>query len=143
MRFLVLSALLVLAFVSRSAEPLQPLANDAMARVLAWGQVLFDDRGIRVVEVPVTIGECWGALKSCPDIDLYVTYNTGDLYSDAVVYRLPAAKGWKVVGLTSPNTVLIETAIPEANVNEEERNRWRKQSFQVTVEEAGASIEQK
>jgi len=122
--------------------PLHPLSTGDLARVVAFGQVLLDERDIRIVTVPRTIGECWGTVKSCPDIDLYISYYSGDLYAEPQVYRLGAAKGWEFAGWESDGTFMLKTTLNLPNIDSAERAAWRQITYRVTVSDGKAVVDE-
>ena len=110
-----------------------PVLDPQLARALAFGHTLLDERSVRVIAVPEEIGECGGAVNSCPDVNLFVAYVSGDLAEKPVVYRLPAAKGWRVIGWADPDSIDLQTALPEANIEPSERVAWSPVSSCLTV----------
>jgi hypothetical protein len=46
-----------------------------------------------VFAIPVAVGECWGSLASCPDVELVLSHTSGDLDDPPTAYALPMAKG--------------------------------------------------
>ena len=131
---LLIDALFVLSAPALAGESAMPVLDPELARALAFGHTLLDERSVRVIAVPEEIGECGGAINSCPDVDLFiVAYVSGDLGDEPVVYRLPAAKGWRVIGWADNNSIDLQTALPEANVEPSEREVWSPVSYRLTV----------
>ena len=128
---LLLSALSGIA----SASPLIPLGVGDLAHAIAFGRVLFEERGVRVVMVYRQVSECWGPITTCPDADLYISYHNGALGEQPKVYRLPPAKAWKVVGWRPSGILRIETALPEANVDPKERAIWHSVVYEIELRE--------
>ena len=125
--------------IARADSSITQVKDSVLARVVAFGQVLLESGGIRVVEVPVAIDDCWGTVSSCPDIELYIAYSTGDLRDEPVVYRLPPAKGWKIVRGQDPQSIDIATTLPDANIDSSERSRWSPTVYRVTIGAAGVT----
>ena len=67
----------LLATLLFAAVSVPALTDDNLSRSLALNRELSARNGIRVLEIPVEIGECWGKISSCPDVELVVTYATG------------------------------------------------------------------
>jgi len=128
----------LLATLLFAAVSVPALTDDNLSRSLALNRELSARNGIRVLEIPVEIGECWGKISSCPDVELVVTYATGDLYDPPVAYSLPASKGWVFVGWRSESTFVVRTAIPDSNIDEAERGAWQTTKYTVTIGETGA-----
>ena len=135
--------------------PLKPVQNADLTVALNYQHELannHEDRGapynVRVYEVVTVIGECGGPVSSCPDTDLYVALSESDLGSEPVLYRLPRAKGWKFVRWlsTCPSAaeepkvgLLVRTAIPEANIEPGDREKWVATDYEVCVSPRSAS----
>jgi len=130
---LLIDALFVLNVPAVADESAMLVLDPKLARALAFGHILLDERSVRVIAVPEEIGECGGAINSCPDVNLFVAYVSGDLGDEPVVYRLPAAKGWRVIGWADNDSIDLQTALPEANIEPAEREAWSPVSYRLTV----------
>ena len=126
--------------IARADSSITQVKDSALARVIAFGQVILESGGVRIVEVPVAINDCWGTVSSCPDVELFIAYSTGDLLDEPVVYRLPPAKGWKVVGWSDPQSFDVSTTLPDANIDLSERSRWSPTVYRVTIGAADITI---
>ena len=129
--------------IARADSSVTEVKESSLARAIAFGQVLLEPDGVRIVEVPVVIDDCWGTVSSCPDVELFIAYSTGDLRDEPVVYRLPPAKGWKIVRGQEPNSFDIATTLPDANIDSSERSRWSPTVYRVTIGAAGITINQR
>ena len=129
--------------IARADSAITQVEDSSLARTIAFGHVLLESDGVRIVEVPVVIDDCWGTVNSCPDVELFIAYSTGDLRDEPVVYRLPAAKGWKIVRGHEPKSFDIATTLPEANIDLNERSRWSPTVYRVTIGSAGITINQR
>lgn len=114
-----------------------------LATVLAYGEEIADSANIkgnyyiRIYRVPLVNGECWGEISSCPDVQLLISVQEGDLTEEPAIHTIPIAKGWKF-GKWISNELggaifQVETAIPEANINNVERQKWKSEIYQITV----------
>ncbi len=110
-----------------------------LSRSLGLLEELARRGGIRVFAIPVVVGECWGSLASCPDVELVLSHTSGDLYDPPVAYTLPLAKGWTFVGWRDEDTLVLRTALPDAHIADEERAAWKAVEYTVTVRQEGAS----
>ncbi len=99
--------------------------------------------GLRVFAIPVAVGECWGSLASCPDVELVLSHTSGDLYDPPLAYTLPMAKGWTFVGWLDEDTLVLRTTLPDAHIADEERAAWKSLEYTVTVTQDGARYESK
>lgn len=99
--------------------------------------------GIRVFAIPVAVGECWGSLASCPDVELVLSHTSGDLYEPPTAYALPMAKSWTFVGWVDEDTLVLRTTLPDAHIADEERAAWKAVEYTVTVSQDGARYESK
>ena len=129
--------------IARADSSVTEVKEPSLARAIAFGHVLLESDGVRIVEVPVAIDDCWGTVSSCPDVELFIAYSTGDLRDEPVVYRLPPAKGWKIVRGHEPKSFDIATTLPEANIDLNERSRWSPTVYRVTIGSAGITINQR
>lgn len=129
--------------IARADSAITQVEDSSLARTIAFGHVLLESDGVRIVEVPVVIDDCWGTVSSCPDVELFIAYSTGDLRDEPVVYRLPPAKGWKIVGRQDPQSFDIATTLPDANIDLNERSRWSPTVYRVTIGAAGVTINQR
>lgn len=116
-----------------------PLSDLERARSLALSREIAAREGIRIFEIPTSIGDCWGPIESCPDVELVVTFVSGDLYDPPVAYSLPISKGWIFVGWKGSNSFVVRTSVPDSNIDEAARAAWRPVEYTVTVGEEGAS----
>jgi hypothetical protein len=102
---------------------------------------------VRVFAAPVIVGECQGAVSSCPDVRIFVTVSTGDLGDAPVLYELPVAKGWEFMGRDKPATAAgrtmsgftVQTALPDSNVDAPARNAWHPKVYHVLISPTAAS----
>ena len=130
-----------------------PVGDADVARVLAFHQELARTEigqipQIVLFSVPVEIGECGGPVESCPDVDLYVSVNSGDLYEPARVYQLPRSKGWSVLDGPTPfvtkgqndpvSVVRVQTELPRANVSSADREVWLPIVYELMISPIGA-----
>lgn len=129
--------------IARADSSITQVKDSALARVIAFGQVILESGGVRIVEVPVAINDCWGTVSSCPDVELFIAYSTRDLLDEPVVYRLPPAKGWKVVGWSDPQSFDVSTTLPDANIDLSERSQWSPSMYRVTIGAAGVTINER
>jgi hypothetical protein len=120
------------------AAELTQLKNPELAVALALSEKLSERDGIRIFAVPTVDGECWGKLSSCPDIRLLVTIGPEMLYQNPALYELPRAKGWKFVGWKGRGDFVVRTDIPDENLDNAERKRWRSIEYRVRISEKGA-----
>ena len=156
MRVIAISLILVLWSAAAVADLWQPLDDKELTIALAYGEEIANSANIakashvvRVFAVPEEIGECWGALESCPDWRLYISISMGDLYETPFLFRFINAKGWKFLGwqpTSEPQTTLfrIATELPGANLEPSVREEWRQEIWEFTVNSNGltaASIE--
>jgi hypothetical protein len=132
-RVLLIHALFVLNAPAVAEQGAMPVLDPELARALAFGHTLLDERSVRVIAVPTEIGECVGTINSCPDVNLFVAYVSGDLGDEPVVYRLPVAKGWRVIGWADHDSIDLQTTLPEGNIELSEREAWSSVSYRLTV----------
>ena len=130
----------LLITTSTFAVELEQVKGEDLANVVAFGSVLAEREGVRIVLVPRQIGECWGSVSSCPDVDAYVSYHSGDLEGPPRVFRLPVAKGWVFGGWQGTDTFVLKTALPDANVDGMERKTWRSTTYLLKLNEEVAEI---
>jgi len=140
---LLINALFVFNTPAVADEGAMPVHDPQLARALAFGHTLLDERSVRVIAVPEEIGECGGAINSCPDVNLFVAYVSGDLGEKPVVYRLPAAKGWRVIGWADHDSIDLQTALPEANIEPSEREAWSPVSYRLTVGDQTLTVQRR
>lgn len=101
---------------------------------------------VRIYAVPEVIGECWGALESCPDWRLYIAISMGDLYEEPFLFKFPfESKGWKFEGwqiTDEPQTVIfrVTTVLPGTNLDSEVRSDWKPEIFQIAVTPNGPIV---
>lgn len=114
-----------------------------LSTVLAYGEEIADSTNIngnyfiRIYRVPLVNGECWGEISSCPDVQLLVSVHEGDLHEEPAMHTIPTAKGWKfgkwISNELSGAIFQVETTIPEANIEDVERQKWKADVYQITV----------
>lgn len=145
---------LAIASFGCQAGPLPRYPQRDTASLLAFHHVLAETtvgaHTYRVVVAPYQWGECWGKLRSCPDVRLFVVVVPGDLYERASLYRLPNAKawvfrGWNAVSAeSSPGSdeveFSVETAVPDNNVHANERDRFLPVTYTVRVNATKATV---
>ena len=126
------------------AEDLTQIKNDDLAMILGAGNKIFESEPmstlpvlIRAYTSPAYIGECWGKIESCPDVRLFITVTTGELYDVPQLYELPKEKGWKYVSHSAPNKGKVQlvfvTTLPGANIDQKARNAWMAKKYTITV----------
>ncbi len=154
MKQFVVLALIIFAPLATSGHELVRVKKPELATVLGLLEELATTKPdsdqphiVRIYAVPTRIGECGGAVSSCPDVRLFFTVSVGDLGEEPVLYQLPVAKGWEFAGWTSPVTkgntsmssFMLRTTLPDANVALAARKAWRSQEYRVLVSPAAAS----
>lgn len=148
--------MLIFLPISSHAEELKGINNKELAYALGASSIISSNENepntpfnFRVFVVPTEINECWGKIESCPDHKLFITVTTGDIYDTPSLYQLPTAKGWDVVeSLGTRNGrreigLKIQTMLPSANINIEERQKWEPAIYHVWLSEYSATIETK
>lgn len=149
------TALVMLACSSVHAEPLQQRGTSEIAAFAAYSKELASNNGngglfVRIHTFPLTLGECWGQLESCPNIELAIAVSAGDLYEKPILLRLPPSKGWEFVQwLDAKNTIdkepsigfMLRTTIPKANIDQEQRTKFKAKLYEVWVSGARGSYE--
>ena len=135
------SALLLLFPLAVQSAEMEQVKNAELATTFSFLTELAHKNGIRIFSVPVAAAECWGAIKSCPDVKLFVVLSPEALYQEPVLYQLPKSKGWEFVRWIKSGSFVIRTTLPEANIDQNERARWRTSEYFVTVDSNNASYE--
>ena len=105
---------------------------------------------VRIYAVPDFVGECDGAVSTCPDVRLFITVSNGDLGEAPTLYQLPKQKGWEFVGWSPPTKVgkvqessfVVRSTLPESNVDPASRAAWRPTEYHVRVSPSAASYVQ-
>ena len=138
MKLVLIFILLFLLSVAEAAPPM-PVKAGELARTIAFGEEIFHDDRVRVLMVYRRIGECGRPVKTCPDVDLYIAYRSGDLGEEPKVYRLPAAKDWNVIGWQPGNLLRIVTALPDANVDPKARSEWKPITYDIKLRDLCAN----
>jgi hypothetical protein len=140
---LLINALFVVSTPVVADEVAMHVLDPQLARALAFGNTLLNERSLRVVSVPEEIGECGGTIKSCPDVNLFIAYVSGDLGDEPVVYRLPVAKGWSVIGWVDDDSIDVKTVLPDANIEPSDRETWSPISYRITVGSVGLTVQRR
>src|SRR5262245_22380289 len=135
-----LLAVVFMPSLAQAADLVQ-LKNPELATALALSEKLSEKNGIRVFAIQTVSGECWGKLSSCPDVRLLVAVEPDVLYKEPALYELPKAKGWKFVDWKGSAEFVVRTTIPDANVDQEERKKWRPVEYRIHISEKGARYE--
>lgn len=116
-----------------------PLPDKDLSRSLGLLREIASQGEIRIFAIPKEVGECWGSISSCPDVELIFTYTTGDLGDPPVAYSLPTSKGWDFVRWVDERTFVVRTSIPAANIEKANRDAWISIEYTVSVNQGGAS----
>lgn len=130
-------ALAIALLSSALSAPALPAGE--LTRSLGLLEELARRDGIRAFAIPVAVGECWGSLASCADVELVLSHTTGDLYDPPTAYALPMAKSWTFVGWVDEDTLVLRTTLPDAHIADEARAAWKAVEYTVTVTQDGAS----
>lgn len=134
-------AFLVLFPLTVQATEMTRVKNAELATTLSLLTELAHKEGIRVFSVPVAAAECWGTIKSCPDVKLLVAVSPDAMYQEPTLYQLPPSKGWEFVRWVKPGSFVVRTTLPEANIERKEREKWGTTEYLVTVSSNNASYE--
>ena len=151
--------LLVMANLTAVAAPLEVVRHEQLVTALSYQTEIANNLEksqapymVRVYEVPTVIEECWGKIESCPDHLLYITASERDLNATPRLYRLPKAEGWKFVtwsGDCPPVDgqeivgMVLQTALPDDNIDAEKRATWVAKEYTVCVSPNGATAKVK
>jgi len=131
---LLLALFFALIATASDAQPLASVRNVELVSLLAF-QTIFAEKqvgghSVKIILAPYTWGECWGTIKPCPDLRLFISVVPDGLNEKARLYRLPNANGW-VFGewLTTTSTedsgfenigFTVQTALPDAKYRSQE-----------------------
>jgi hypothetical protein len=152
----ILAAFLLFVFSLANAKPLHLVKDAELSSLLAFQITLAEKqralRGgsdtVRIIIAPYALGECWGTIKSCPDLRLFISIIPDDLYEKSRLYRLPNSKGWlfgswKEIEKGSVIEFTLQTSLPDANIEVKERTSFRPIQYNIRIGEDGANVETK
>jgi hypothetical protein len=103
---------------------------------------------VRIYTFPLTLGECWGSIDSCPNEELAISISSGDLYENPIVLRLPPSKGWEFVQWIGIRTTadqktlvgfVLRTTLPDANIEQAQRTKFKSKQYEVWVSDTGGN----
>jgi hypothetical protein len=153
MKYIIFLLLMMLP-VFASPQQLTDIRDEHLAQMLANMVVLADDADagnsykIRVIEVPAEFGQCSGSIMSCPDVELYIVVAANSTQMEPHLYKLPNAKGWKfdnwsILSLRGSGCgangkgndigLILETALPNANIDPRERRAWKSTIYDILI----------
>jgi hypothetical protein len=139
-RILTIGVVLAMSGRAGADGPGTLVSDRALVNALALDHTLLDEASLRVVEVYSDVSACGGTIDSCPDVELFVTFVSGDLGERPVVHRVGAAKGWEIVGRTGTASLRWHSALPEANIDFHERNAWKPTAYRVDVKDGEIKV---
>lgn len=139
------------------AAPLKPWNNHLVAATIAWSSELANNKAdpsislleVKLISVPLQMGECWGKVTSCPDEVLLISAVEDGLYMQPILFRLPKAKAWEFVrwlptkvkaNNESQVGFIVRTGLPEANIDPLERERFSVIEYEVWLTSRGGSF---
>ena len=157
MRNLFLALFAGLIGVIAVASPLKPWNSHLVAATLAWSSEIANNKAepsislleVKLISVPLQMGECWGKVNSCPDEILLISAVEDGLYKQPVLFRLPKAKAWafvrwlpsRVKANAEPQVgFIVRTGVPGANIDESERERFRAIEYEIWLTSRGGSF---